>query len=556
MTSLNVLPPTDLDVPEPVLAIAGLTVSFATTSGRIDAVRGVDLTVGVGEILALVGESGSGKSVTSRAVLGLQPRTATVEGSIKLSGVELVDLDEKSFNEVRGKRVSMVFQEPSRALNPVFTIGSQMIDSIREHNDVSVAQARARAIELLDLVGLPDPADRMKYYPHQLSGGQKQRVMIATALTCDPELIIADEPTTALDVTVQAEILRLLRDVRDRLGTAILLITHNMGVVADIADRVAVMHDGRIVETADVFQLFAQPEDPYTRKLLSVVPKLPVAAQLIDVPVLPQRATVLEVSDLTVQFSLGFGRGTFLAVDGVNFDLGRAETLALVGESGSGKSTVARAIVGLQKPTSGSVTVQGVSIEGARGSQLRNLRRGVGYVFQDPNGSLNPQHQVETTIGAPLVMESGHSKAEISRRIDELLDAVRLPRETRKKYPHELSGGQSQRVSIARALIRRPSVLIADEPTSALDVSVQAQVLGLLTDLQKEFEFACLFITHDLAVASSFADFALVLSKGKQVEYGPALRVLGAPSEDYTRRLVAAVPVADPTIQRARRAAS
>lgn len=549
-------PDASADFADSVLEIRGLTVTFATTSGAIEAVRGVDLDIRSGEILALVGESGSGKSVTSRSVLGLQPRNSTMSGSIKLSGRELVGLDEKELNTIRGKRVSMVFQEPSRALNPVFTIGSQLVDSIREHGQLAASEARRRAIELLGLVGIPDPVERLKYYPHQLSGGQKQRVMIATALACDPELLIADEPTTALDVTVQAEILRLLRDVRDRLGTSILLITHNMGVVADIADRVAVMNDGRIVETAEVFQLFDAPQDPYTRKLLSVVPKLALAEDLREVVAPPDRPSVLDVQRLTVRFSRGLGRGSFVAVDDVSFSLGRGETLALVGESGSGKSTVARSIVGLQKPTSGQLVIEGVELQSARPSQLRKLRRSAGYVFQDPNGSLNPQHQVGTSIASPLALEGGMSAEEISRRIDELLDAVRLPRAIRTKYPHELSGGQSQRVSIARALIRHPSVLIADEPTSALDVSVQAQVLGLLTDLQKEFGFACLFITHDLAVASSFADFALVLSKGKVVEYGRASQVLGAPKQEYTRRLVAAVPIADPTIQRARRAAS
>jgi len=540
---------------DPVLSIAGLNVTFATSSGLVEAVRGVDLTASKGEIVAIVGESGSGKSVTSRAILGLHPTNATVAGSIKLSGEELVGLNEERFNEVRGSRISMVFQEPSRALNPVFTIGSQMVDTIRIHRGVSRKEARDRAIEMLGLVGIPEPQERLGYYPHQLSGGQKQRVMIATAVSCDPELIIADEPTTALDVTVQAEILRLLRDLRDRLGTTILLITHNMGVVADIADRVVVMNQGRIVETAGTFELFAAPKDAYTRTLLSVVPQLQsveaggAETELVST----QEPAILKVSELTVRFSRGFGRGNFLAVDDVSFALGAGETLAIVGESGSGKSTVAKTIAGLQKPTLGTVRLHGVDPHGSNGRRARELRRGVGYIFQDPNGSLNPHHRVEASIGAPLSLERGHSSKQISNRIDELLDAVRLPRSIRTKYPHQLSGGQSQRVAIARALIRRPSLLIADEPTSALDVSVQAQVLTLLEELKDDLGFACLFITHDLAVASSFADTAVVMSKGRVVEHGPAVRVLGDPQAEYTKKLVAALPIADPVRQRARR---
>ncbi len=538
---------------DPVLAIRDLGVSFVTEAGTAEAVRGVTLDVLPGEIVALVGESGSGKSVTSRCVLGLMPSTASVTGSIALGSTEIVGLDEPRLNEIRGRRVSMVFQEPSRALNPVFTVGSQMIDAIRRHRRVSTARARVRAIELLDLVGIPEPEERLRSYPHQLSGGQKQRVMIATALACEPELIIADEPTTALDVTVQAEVLALLRDVRDRLGTAILLITHNMGVVADIADRVAVMHDGRIVETADVFDLFDRPGDDYTRKLLSVVPRLPAPGAVLPPEAVSAEPDVLRVDDLTVRFSRRFGRGSFLAVDEVSFALGSGQTLALVGESGSGKSTIAKTIVGLQKPTSGDVVVRGVSLTRARRKALREFHRGVGYVFQDPNGSLNPQLRIEQSVAAPLEIDRTGSRAEVSGRVDELLDAVRLPRSVRGKYPHELSGGQSQRVSIARALIRRPSLLIADEPTSALDVSVQDQVLSLLRELQDELDFACLFITHDLAVASTFADLAIVLHRGAIVERGRAGAVFGEPAEQYTKRLVGAVPIADPVAQRASR---
>jgi peptide/nickel transport system ATP-binding protein len=543
---------TELSAGQPaVLEISDLNVWFDTNYGKVAAVRGASLSVASGEVLALVGESGSGKTVTSRTVLGLHPSNATVAGSVKLGGKELVGLSETAFNKIRGSKVAMVFQEPSRTLNPVFTIGSQLIDTLVTHLGLTRADAKKRAIELLDMVGIPDAAERIGYYPHQLSGGQKQRVVIATAISCNPELIIADEPTTALDVTIQAEILDLLRELRDRLNTAILLITHNMGVVADLADRVAVMHDGRVVETGGVYEVFGSPKDEYTRKLLAAVPKLRLTGPVGADPQ-PSSGTVLEVSDLTVRFSRGLGRPGFLAVNGVSFSLDKAETLAIVGESGSGKTTIARTVAGLQRPSSGTVLLQGSDVARADAHQLRKLRSQVGYVFQDPNWSLNPHHKVAQSIAAPLSLDKTIAPEDVSSRIDALLDAVRLPREVRHKYPHELSGGQAQRASIARALIRRPLLLIADEPTSALDVSVQAQVLDLLTELQAELGFACLFITHDLAVVSEFADSVVVMSKGALVESGPAAAVLSSPGQEYTKKLVAAVPIADPELQRSR----
>lgn len=534
---------------EIILTLDDLNISFRTMGGVFEVVKGVGLFLKRGEILAIVGESGSGKSVTSRAILGLHPRTARISGSIKLLGEELVGLDEESFNKLRGTRASMVFQEPSRALNPVFTIGSQMIDAIRAHKHVSRDEARERAIELLRIVDIPEPQERVNFYPHQLSGGQKQRVMIAIALSCDPQIIIADEPTTALDVTVQAEILSLLHDLRDRFGTSIIIITHNMGVVADIADRVVVMNDGHVVETADTFELFAAPKDEYTRRLLAAVPKMNTSEGTAP----PSLPAVLELEDVSVRFARGFGRGHFLAVDKIGLTLNERETLAVVGESGSGKSTLARAVAGLQKPNEGTVLLRGVDLYAAGRRDIRRVRRGLGYIFQDPNGSLNPHHQVAYSIGAPLLREGTYEAKDVSARIDDLLDAVRLPRSVRAKYPHELSGGQTQRVSIARALIRRPALLIADEPTSALDVSVQDQVLRLLKELQRELGFACLFITHDLAVASSFADRAIVMRRGRIVEQGPSGLVFGAPRESYTKELIASVPIADPVAQRAGR---
>ncbi|WP_402468419.1 dipeptide ABC transporter ATP-binding protein [Isoptericola aurantiacus] len=544
-------------VDDPVLAVTDLEVSFATPRGSVDAVRGVSLSVRTHEIVALVGESGSGKSVTSRAVLGLHPANATINGSIRLSGSELVGLSESQFRSIRGNRVAMVFQDASLALNPVFTIGGQLVDTIRANTRLSRRSARRRAVELLELVGIPEPERRFHYYPHQLSGGQKQRVVIATAISCDPELIIADEPTTALDVTVQAEILDLLRDLRDRLGTAILMITHNMGVVADLADRVVVMYHGEIVESAGVEELFSAPEADYTKELLSVVPTLeagdpPAAARSRQAGL---EEPVVEVEDLTVSFLQGWGR-RFTAVDGVSLSVGTGETLAVVGESGSGKSTMARTIAGLESPTSGAVYVHGARLDDAGAAAVRKFRGSVGYVFQDPNWSLNPRRTIGDAIAAPLAYDGSVPAQEISRRIDTLLDAVRLPRSVRSRYPHELSGGQSQRVSIARAVIRSPSLLIADEPTSALDVSVQAQVLDLLSDLQGELGFACLFITHDLAVASGFADRVAVMCRGRLIESGPVQEVLAHPAVEYTQRLVASVPVADPVRQRQRRASA
>ncbi|GLZ39307.1 putative oligopeptide ABC transporter, ATP-binding protein [Actinokineospora sp. NBRC 105648] len=537
-----------------MLTVSGLSVSF----GAVQAVRGIDFAVAPGEILALVGESCSGKSVTAKAILGLLPDTATVRGSVRLGGDqdsprgpvgaqgepgeegaggrELVGAGEEALRRVRGTEVAMVFQEPSTALNPVHTVGWQIAAVLRAHRRLTRAQARQEAVRLLDLVGIPDPATRVRYYPHQLSGGQKQRVVIALALANEPSLIIADEPTTALDVTVQAEILSLLRDLRDRLGTAILLITHNMGVVADLADRVAVMHRGELVEQAPVADLFDRPTRAYTRELLAAVPRLghraPAAA-------LPAPVDALRLTDISVRFK------DFLAVQGVSLHIGQGEVVGLVGESGSGKSTLGRVAAGLLHPTTGTVSVLG--------GDPRTARRHLGFVFQDPGGSLNPRLSIEDCVGEPLKVHKTLRGNDYRARVAELLDSVRLPASYAKRRPRELSGGQRQRVGIARALALNPALLIADEPTSALDVSVQAAVLDLLTDLQREHGFACLFISHDLAVVDSLAHRVAVLHRGQVVEQGPHHEVLRTPTAEYTRQLVAAVPIPDPTEQRARR---
>ncbi|QTE30812.1 ABC transporter ATP-binding protein [Pengzhenrongella sicca] len=562
----------------PVLDINRLSVSFRSDAGPVRAVREISFRVAPGEIVAVVGESGSGKSVSSRALLGLLPDTATVEGSATLGGVELTALRGEAMRKVRGDRVAMIFQEASTALDPVRTVGWQVVQAIRTHRSLSRRAAKARAIELLELVGIPDPAARVHSYPHQLSGGQKQRVMIAIAIACDPEVIVADEPTTALDVTVQAAILELLRDLRDRLGTAIVLITHNMGVVADLADRVVVMYRGEIVEQAPVAQLFAAPAHPYTRRLLAAVPHLgqgrssgasttsavPVAPGARDTGAAVSGAAVsgagapvpaLVVRDLVVEFPGRLGSPKVLAVDGVSFAIAPGAVLGLVGESGSGKTTVGRATVGLAPATSGGIEVFGTDLLTASPQALRALRRRFGFVFQDPAASLNPRASVGACISEPLSVHKIGSEASRRAKVAELLEAVELPASYARRFPHELSGGQRQRVSLARALVLGPDLLIADEPTSALDVSVQATVLALFQQLQVEMGFACLFISHDLAVIDLVAHDVAVMRAGQLVEVGTTAAVLKAPAHAYTRALLAAVPVPDPAEQRERRIA-
>ncbi len=565
------------------LAIRSLSVTFATDAGAVDAVSDVSYEVYPGEVLAIVGESGSGKSVSSRTAMGLLPKTARVRGLVTVGSEKITSMSERQLTALRGGAISMIFQEPGSALDPLFTVGFQIMEALRSHSDTSRKAAKARAVELLRMVGLPDPEHRVDYYPHQLSGGQKQRVMIAIAIACEPKVIIADEPTTALDVTVQAEILELLRDLRDRLGAAIVLITHNMGVVADLADRVVVMRSGRVVETATVDELFGAPKEQYTRDLLAAVPHLgagltptdgpvsPVAPQpetgisvitaerpVDEAPVDPEVAaeTVLEVSGLIVEFPGALGRPTFRAVDDVGLIIGRGETLGLVGESGSGKSTIGRCVAGLQRPTAGTITVHGQELTGLSERQLRPVRKRLGFVFQDPATSLNPRLTVGQCVAEPLVVHRTANGEALRSRVRHLLDDVQLPAGTENRYPHELSGGQRQRASLARALILDPDLLIADEPTSALDVSVQAKVLELFAQLQRECGWACLFISHDLAVVDQLANRIAVLRNGAVVEQGTRDEILRNPTEEYTQRLVAAVPVPDPVEQRRRRAAT
>ncbi|MET8876162.1 ABC transporter ATP-binding protein [Nocardia sp. NPDC004604] len=540
----------------PALSIESLSVTFATDAGPVHAVSNVSYEVFPGEVLAIVGESGSGKSVSSRTAIGLLPNTARVEGLVTLGADKVTSMSERQLTALRGGAISMIFQEPGRALDPLFTVGFQIAEALRAHSDMGRKAAKARAIELLRMVGLPDPEHRVDYYPHQLSGGQKQRVMIAIAISCEPKVIIADEPTTALDVTVQAEILELLRDLRDRIGSAIVLITHNMGVVADIADRVVVMHDGKVVEQAPVDELFAAPKEEYTRKLLAAVPHLGTAQLEHGTKEVATAEPVLEVCDLVVQFPGPFGRPPFRAVDNVSLSIRPGETLGLVGESGSGKSTIGRCVAALQRPTSGVVKVRGQNIAELSQRQLRPIRRRFGFVFQDPASSLNPRLTVGDCVAEPLIVHKAGSAEEIRARVRHMLDDVQLPAGTERRYPHELSGGQRQRASLARALVLDPDLLVADEPTSALDVSVQAAVLELFGTLQQACGWACLFISHDLAVVDQLADRIVVLRDGAVVEQGDRDRILRHPEQEYTQRLVAAVPVPDPVEQRRRRAES
>ena len=546
---------------EPVLQFQELDVNFRTEFGRVHAVKGLSLVVRPGEVVALVGESGSGKSVTATTALGLLPKTARIMGETIVADKPIGELSQRELRNLRGNRVAMVFQEPMTALNPVIKIGEQLTESMEVHNVAHGEMAWQKAIDLLNAVGIPNAARRVKQYPHELSGGMRQRVVIAMALAYDPEVIIADEPTTALDVTVQADILDLLRSLKEKLNTGILLITHNMGVVADMADRVAVMFKGNIVERGTAEEVLLNPQHPYTKKLLNAVPHLGSGhGQFGSAPheVAEDAEDALEVTDLVVEYKRT-GKKPFRAVDGVTFDVKRGEIVGLVGESGSGKSTIGRALLGLIPSAGGNVKVlgqelvHGSSRHVSQGKGLKELRRRIGVIFQDPAASLNPRLPIGDVISEPLEVHKVGNRASRQKRVYELLDAVELPMSAVNRYPHELSGGQRQRISIARALSLSPDLLIADEPTSALDVSVQAQVLGMLTDLQRDFGFACLFISHDLAVIDSLAHRVVVMQHGKIVERGDREQVLLNPQEEYTKRLLAAAPVPNPIEQRRRR---
>jgi peptide/nickel transport system ATP-binding protein len=576
-----------------VLEVRNLSVDFGVDKQWVPAAIGLNYEVRAGEVLAIVGESGSGKSASSMALLGLLPSNSRVTGSVKLAGKDLLGADESNLRRIRGRDVAVIFQEPMTALNPVYTVGAQIVETLRLHNQMSPDQAKERALHMLDLVELPDPEKAYKSYPHQLSGGQRQRAMIAQSLSCDPKLLIADEPTTALDVTVQAEILDLMRNLRNKLDSAIILITHDMGVVADLADRIAVMRRGLIVETGTAEQIFSNPQHPYTQALLAAVPHLGQGAESdveVDVTAALAAATqaeltsvdpgelvrrerenaaalaaaeaarpkgdpVLELTDVAIEYPKQGRVPAFRAVEGANLVIYPGQVVGLVGESGSGKTTIGRAAVGLLPVAAGTMRVVGEDISAAKknGKQLHQVRRHIGMVFQDPSSSLNPRLPIGESIGEPMYLAGEAKGSALQKRIEALLDQVELPRDYRNRYPHELSGGQKQRVGIARALSLKPRLMVADEPTSALDVSVQAKVLELFQNLQKELGFACLFVTHDLAVVDVLADRICVMQRGRIVEQGSRDQILRNPQEAYTQRLLAAVPLPDPEKQRERR---
>jgi peptide/nickel transport system ATP-binding protein len=571
-------------VSSPLLEVEGLRVAFGDAE---PVVRDVSFTLTPGRVLALVGESGSGKSVSAMSVLGLLPPEARVSGSVRFRGEELVGASDDTLRAVRGAGIGVVFQEPMNSFTPVLSIGTQVAEAIRAHpTDLDRAAVSARIDELLRAAGLTDPERIRTAYPHELSGGQLQRAMIAMALAGDPVALIADEPTTALDVTVQAGILDLLRRLGRERSLAVLLITHDMGVVADVADELLVMRRGDPVEHGTVAEVFAHPSAEYTRELLAAVPSLearpasatPAAdpesrpgrqdavpgtrAVSSDASLGPAEASLAEAShasrplvarlrDVAVRYARRGGP----TVSGIDLDLRAGETVGLVGESGSGKSTIGRALAGLVPVVAGSVEVDGSDLRTARGRRLRELRSRVGIVFQDPASSLNPRQTIGWSIAEPLLVHGTASAADRAERVRDLLTAVQLDPSWAERFPHQLSGGQRQRVAVARALALRPALVIADEPTSALDVTVQAAVLDLLAQLQDEFGFGMLLISHDLAVVRQLADEVVVLHDGRVVERGTTDAVLDDPQQDYTRMLLAAAPVADPVRQAARREA-
>ena len=596
-----------------VVEIENLRTYFHTEEGVVKAVDDVSLRIERGRTLGIVGESGSGKSVTALSVMRLLAASAQIEtGRISFLGRDLIQLPEPQMRKIRGRDISMIFQEPMTSLNPVFTVGAQVMEAIMLHQKVSKSEARQRTIELFDEVGIPSPAERVDSYPHQMSGGQKQRVMIAMALSCNPQLLIADEPTTALDVTIQAQILDILRGLRDQRGMAILFITHDLGVIAEIADDVAVMFDGKVVEYANIIDIFTQPKHPYTKGLLACRPRLETdfkrlptvddymetrqvdgELRVIEKPLPDERlqqlisqgrgrllhpkaelaamghpweeghhpagttavpdgaAPLLDVRNLKVYFPIRRGllqrvKGYVKAVDDISFRVYRGQTLGLVGESGCGKTTTGRAILRLVDPTEGTVTFEGIDVSSLRGRALKKMRQEMQIIFQDPYGSMNPRMTIESILIEPMRIQGiGKSRQDRRDRAVALLEEVDMSANHLTRYPHEFSGGQRQRICIARTLTVEPEFIICDESVSALDVSVQAQVLNLLKDLQERRGLTYIFISHDLSVVKFMADMMAVMHNGKIVEFGPSENIYANPKEAYTRRLIEATPKDD-----------
>jgi peptide/nickel transport system ATP-binding protein len=564
----------------PVLSVSGLTTSFLRERQWSPVVRDVSFDIASGETVAIVGESGSGKSVTALSIMRLIPKeNGRVEGSVRLAGRDLLTLPEASMKDVRGNEVAMIFQEPMTSLNPVLTIGFQIAEALIQHRSLSRAAAEVETIRLLDRVRIPAAKSRFHEHPHRFSGGMRQRVMIAMALACKPRLLIADEPTTALDVTIQAQILELLKELQQEEEMSILFITHDMGVVAEIADRTVVMYGGQAVETDDTSRIFAAPSHPYTRALLAAVPRLgsmdgrtrpmrfPIVdkvsgtsdepAETPDTVSIAERP-LLEVSNLTTRFPIRsglFGKvsGRVHAVENVSFTLRAGETLALVGESGCGKSTTGRSILKLTEPDSGTVLIDGQDVLAMNARTLRDFRKQMQIVFQDPFASLNPRMSVGTAIAAPLLANGLATASQAREKVADLLVRVGLTADMAARFPHEFSGGQRQRICIARALALGPKLIVADEAVSALDVSVKAQVVNLMLDLQASMGLAYLFISHDIAVVERMSHRVAVMYLGEIVETGPRAALFGNPQHPYTKKLMAAVPVPDPARRGTRR---
>lgn len=555
-----------------MLEVRNLSIAFKTNAGLKQAVRDMSFTIRPGEILGLVGESGSGKTITSLSVMGLLPPNAVVTGGeVLVDGIDLLKLSPLELRKLRGQHIAMIFQDPVASLDPIFTCGAQIVEAILLHEKIGEAAARDKAIALLEKVRISDPQRTMRSYPHELSGGQCQRVMIAMAVACKPRIIIADEPTTALDVTVQKQVLDILAGLNEEVGAAILLITHDLGVIYEVADRVAVMYAGEKVEEAKTRDLFTNPKSDYAKALIDSMPTL--GRRHDRLPVIERDAAgnvrsvrpearirskeagairdsadgvpLLELKDLckTYWVKPPFAPGTNLnAVDNVSLAIAPRTTLGLVGESGCGKTTLSRLVLRLSAPTSGQILFKGQDIASLPDSEMKPFRREIAMVFQNPYGSLNPRQDVTELVSAPLIIGRVGNSAERSARVAYLLDAVGLPKAAAGRYPHEFSGGQRQRIAVARALALQPSLVICDEAVSALDVSVQAQVLNLLKDLQVEFDLTYLFISHDLSVVEHVSDTVAVMQNGRIVEYGPAAGIFAQPKDSYTRMLLDAVP--------------
>lgn len=534
-----------------LLEINNLTLSF----GNARILRDIDLTIGAGEAVGLVGESGSGKSITSLAAIGLQPDAATLTGEILFDGKNLLKLPEDEMCRIRGREIAMIFQEPMTALNPVKTIGQQIAEGLRFHLGISRGLADEKVLKLLDRVGLPPSKYSPNRYPHELSGGQRQRVVIAIAIAMNPKLLIADEPTTALDVTTQAVILDLLKELAAEHNSALLLITHDLAVVAQMVERIAVMKDGEIVEHGETLDFFRNMQHPYSKKLLAASAVKPKPAQKRDTSAAP----LMQVKDLTRKYRLPrksfFTPPRYLkAVNNVNFEIGAGESVGLVGESGCGKSTLARTLLALNKPSEGRVEFLGENLFNLSRGELREKRRNMQVVFQDPYGSFNPRHKVGRLVSEPLQLFKDISKLQRNAKIEEALVNVGLSADDADKYPHEFSGGQRQRIAIARSIITRPKLIVADEPVSALDVSIREQVLDLLNDLGAKQGLAYLFISHDLHVVRAVTDKVLVMHQGRIVEHGATSKVFEQPQHDYTKQLLAATPNLEQTLDKLEKA--